>query len=254
MPRYDFSSPRLYLDTSLGKGTRVVLDASQTNYLGNVLRRKAGDSVLVFNGRDGEWRAILGGSGKRGLALSIDTQSRPQTSALDLHYLFAPLKHARLDYMAQKAVEMGASRLQPIMTRHGQVARLNLERMRANAIEAAEQCGILTLPEIGAPIALDQMIVEREPARLLVFCDEEAEVTDPVAALTQARGRLCPGGARRPAGVAEHGAPCPRPPHSARRYRRGRGACAGGGGARGLAMTVAPPALDRKTALIASRV
>jgi 16S rRNA (uracil1498-N3)-methyltransferase len=189
MPRYDFSSPRLYLDTSLGEGTRVALDASQANYLGNVLRRKAGDSVLVFNGRDGEWRAILGGSGKRGLALSIDTQSRPQTSALDLHYLFAPLKHARLDYMAQKAVEMGASRLQPIMTRHGQVARLNLERMRANAIEAAEQCGILTLPEIGAPIALDQMIVEREPARLLVFCDEEAEVTDPVAALTQARGR-----------------------------------------------------------------
>ena len=189
MPRYDFSSPRLYLDTPLGEGTRVALDASQANYLGNVLRRKAGDSVLVFNGRDGEWRAILANSGKRGLALSIDTQSRPQTSALDLHYLFAPLKHARLDYMAQKAVEMGASRLQPVMTRHGQVARLNLERMRANAIEAAEQCGILTLPKIGAPIALDQMIADRDPARLLVFCDEEAEVTDPVAALTQARAR-----------------------------------------------------------------
>ena len=84
--------------------------------------------------------------------------TRPQTGALDLHYLFAPLKHARLDYMAQKAVEMGASRLQPVLTRHAQVARVNLERMRANAIEAAEQCGILTLPEIGAPLTLDRMI------------------------------------------------------------------------------------------------
>ena len=107
----------------------------------------------------------------------------PQTAALDLHYLFAPLKHARLDYMAQKAVEMGASRLQPVITRHAQVARVNLERLRANAIEAAEQCGILTLPEIGAPLTLERMLAARDPARLLVFCDEDAEVKDPVAAL-----------------------------------------------------------------------
>src|SRR5262249_4454964 len=93
----------------------------------------------------------------------------------------------RLDYMAQKAVEMGASRLQPILTRHAQVARVNLERMRANAIEAAEQCGILTLPEIRPPLTLERMIAEFEPARLLVFCDEEAQVKDPVAALSQAR-------------------------------------------------------------------
>jgi 16S rRNA (uracil1498-N3)-methyltransferase len=93
----------------------------------------------------------------------------------------------------QKAVEMGASRLQPVITRHAQVARVNLERMRANAIEAAEQCGILTLPEIGAPLALERMLAERDPARLLVFCDEEAEVKDPVAALAQARGAAPPG-------------------------------------------------------------
>jgi 16S rRNA (uracil1498-N3)-methyltransferase len=157
------------------------------NYLRNVLRRKAGDAVLVFNGRDGEWRATLDESGKRSVSLAIDELARAQTAALDLHYLFAPLKHARLDYMAQKAVEMGASRLQPILTRHGQVGRVNLARMRANTIEAAEQCGILTLPEVGEPVTLDRLLAERDPARLLVFCDEDAEVKDPVAALSAAR-------------------------------------------------------------------
>jgi len=150
------------------------------------LRLNAGDGVLVFNGRDGEWRGTLAGE-KRSLTLAIAERTRPQPSTLNLHYLFAPLKHARLDYMTQKAVEMGASRLQPVLTRHAQVARLNLERMRANAIEAAEQCGILTLPDIRAPLSLERMIAELEPDRLLVFCDETADVKDPVAALTQAR-------------------------------------------------------------------
>ena len=115
------------------------------------------------------------------------SRSAPQTAPLDLHYLFAPLKHARLDYMVQKAVEMGASRLQPVLTQHSQVSRVNLERMRANAIEAAEQCGILTLPEIAAPTSFDRMIAAREPSRLLVFCDEAADVKDPVAALAAVR-------------------------------------------------------------------
>src|SRR5882672_4876109 len=186
MSRYDFRTTRLYIDAPLHAGASVELDASQANYLGNVLRLKAGDSVLVFNGRDGEWRGTLTSAGKRKLALTLIECVRPQTHAGDLHYLFAPLKHARLDYMAQKAVEMGASRLQPVLTRHVQVARVNLERMRANAVEAAEQCGILTLPDIGAPLTLERMIHERDPARLLVFCDEDADVQDPVAALSQA--------------------------------------------------------------------
>jgi 16S rRNA (uracil1498-N3)-methyltransferase len=193
MARYDFRTPRLYVAMPLVEGASIALDAGQANYLGNVLRLKTGDSVLVFNGRDGEWRGALASAGKRRLALTIEGRTRTQTDALDLHYLFAPLKHARLDYMAQKAVEMGASRLQPILTRHAQVARVNLERMRANAIEAAEQCGILTLPDIGAPVTFDRMLTERDPARLLVFCDEEAEVKDPVAALAQARGAGPPG-------------------------------------------------------------
>src|SRR6202022_11660 len=100
--------------------------------------------------------------------LAIGSRTRTQGGALDLHYLFAPLKHARLDYVAQKAVEMGASRLQPVITRHVQVTRVNLDRMRANAIEAAQQCGILTLPEIGAPLSFDRTIAERDPDRVLV--------------------------------------------------------------------------------------
>jgi 16S rRNA (uracil1498-N3)-methyltransferase len=187
MPRYDFRSPRLYIDAPLATGERLPLDGTQANYLRNVMRLKAGDGVLVFNGRDGEWHASLTEGGKRSAALTVDAQTRLQTTPRDLHYLFAPLKHARLDYMVQKAVEMGASRLQPVSMQHSQVPRINLERMRANVIEAAEQCGILNLPEVAEPIAFDRMIAAREPSRVLVFCDEAAEVRDPVAALAAAR-------------------------------------------------------------------
>jgi 16S rRNA (uracil1498-N3)-methyltransferase len=192
MPRYDFRSPRLYIDAPLAAGARLALDAGQANYLRNVLRLKAGDGVLVFNGRDGEWRASLAESGKRSAALMVNEQTRPQTTPLDLHYLFAPLKHARLDYMVQKAVEMGASRLQPITMQHSQVPRVNLERMRANAIEAAEQCGILSIPEIAEPMSFERMIATREPERVLVFCDETADVRDPVAALEAVRKGTAP--------------------------------------------------------------
>jgi 16S rRNA (uracil1498-N3)-methyltransferase len=187
MPRYDFHSPRLYIDAALTSGHTMELDPAQANYLRNVLRLKAGAPLLVFNGRDGEWRATLADRGKRALSLALGEQTRTQTTPLDLHYLFAPLKHARLDYMVQKAVEMGASRLQPVLTRHTQVTRVNLERMQANAIEAAEQCGILTLPEIAPPLSLEHMLAERKPERLLIFCDEDAEVKDPLAALAAVR-------------------------------------------------------------------
>jgi 16S rRNA (uracil1498-N3)-methyltransferase len=183
MARYDFRTPRLYVDAALCPGAAIPLGAAQTNYLRNVMRLGAGDGALVFNGRDGEWHATVSGSGKRSVLLSVRERTREQTPALDLHYLFAPIKHGRLDYMAQKAVEMGASLLQPLLTQHGQITRVNLDRMKANAIEAAEQCGILNLPAIAAPIGLGQMIAKRDPERLIVFCDEDAEVKDPIAAL-----------------------------------------------------------------------
>jgi 16S rRNA (uracil1498-N3)-methyltransferase len=187
MPAYDFRSPRLYVEALLRAEAAVSLDRPQTHYLLNVLRLGPEDRVLVFNGRDGEWLARLGATGKKLASLTLVEQVRPQTAPADLHYLFAPLKHARLDYMVQKAVEMGASRLQPVLTRHTQVARLNLDRMRANAIEAAEQCGILSLPEIAAPVPLEQACAAFERERLLVFCDEAAEVNDPVAALSSVK-------------------------------------------------------------------
>jgi 16S rRNA (uracil1498-N3)-methyltransferase len=162
----------------------VPLDAAQGHYLTGVLRLQAGDGVLAFNGRDGEWQGRLAGTGKRA-ELGIDHQVRPQSGPGDLHYLFSPLKRARLDYMVQKAVEMGVSRLQPVMTRRTQAERVNLDRMHANAIEAAEQCGVLGIPEIMAPVALDRAVAALETERHLVFCDEDAPGADPVAALVR---------------------------------------------------------------------
>jgi 16S rRNA (uracil1498-N3)-methyltransferase len=187
MSGYDFRSPRLYVEAPLAEGANVALDSAQTHYLVTVLRLKSGGRVLVFNGRDGEWSAALTVL-KRSAALVVGAKTREQTSPADLHYLFAPLKAARFDYMVQKAVEMGVSRLQPVLTRHSQVARVNTDRMRANAIEAAEQCGILSLPDIEAPVALAHLLAQWDPARRLMFCDEDAEVTDPVAAFAGLSG------------------------------------------------------------------
>ena len=168
MPRYDFRTTRLYVDAPLTQGGEVTLDRDQANYLLNVLRLERGDSVLLFNGADGEWQANLAESGKRSVTLIVGTRQRAQTGAGDLHFLFAPVKHVRLDYLVQKAVEMGASRLQPVMTRHTQVARINLDRMRANAIEAAEQCGILRIPEVAEPLTFEPGTAELD--RTLGFC------------------------------------------------------------------------------------
>lgn len=186
MPHYDFRTPRVYLDAPLAAGQAVSFDRAQVNYLLNVLRLERGDELLLFNGRDGEWQALLAGTGKRALTAVIGARMREQPRPSNLHFLFAPLKHARLDYLVQKAVEMGASRLQPVITRHTQVARVNLDRMRAHVIEAAQQCGILTLPEVADPIAFQAAIGLGDAGRVLVFCDEDAEVKDPVAALAAA--------------------------------------------------------------------
>ncbi len=180
---YDFRSPRLYVEAALGDGAVLPLAREQTNYLLNVLRLGNGDAVLIFNGRDGEWLAGIEVSGKRSASLVAERQTRPQTGGPDLHYLFAPLKRARLDYMVQKATEMGVARLQPVLTRHTVAERVNGERMRANVIEAAEQCGILRVPDVGAPERLERVLASWDAGRRLIFCDEGAPIADPVAAL-----------------------------------------------------------------------
>src|SRR6266566_3277306 len=171
MPQLDFRQPRLFVDAALAAGETIALERNRSNYLGNVLRLSAGDTILVFNGRDGEWQAAIIGR-KRPDSLEIVTQTRPQDRLPDLAYVFAPLKHARLDYMVQKAVEMGASSLQPVLTRFTQVSRVNGERMRADVAE---------------PVALERYLAQREGRRRLVFCDEAAEATDPLQALRSDR-------------------------------------------------------------------
>jgi 16S rRNA (uracil1498-N3)-methyltransferase len=186
MARTDFRTPRLYVEAPLAEGAEVKLDPQQTNYLVNVLRLGAGARVLLFNGRDGEFASALVANSRKSASLVVGSQTRPQELPPDVDYLFAPLKHARLDYMAQKAIEMGARRLAPLLTRRAQAARVNLDRLRANAIEACEQCGVIWMPEVAEPETLDETLAHWPPERLLVFCDEEAPQRSPLDALGQA--------------------------------------------------------------------
>jgi 16S rRNA (uracil1498-N3)-methyltransferase len=185
MSRYDFAAQRLFVDADLGAGVEIACTPAQDNYLRNVLRLKAGDAVLVFNGRAGEWLARLAEAGKRGAALAVGEQVRVQIGGPDIDYLFAPLKRARLDYMVEKATEMGVARLRPVLTRRSTPERVNTERMRAHAIEAAEQCGILRIPEVHAPERLERAIAAWDRARPLIFCDEDAEESCPFTALAR---------------------------------------------------------------------
>ena len=189
MERYDFRTQRLFADITLTAGGTFEPDRAQANYLLNVLRLKEGSNVLLFNGRDGEWLAQITGAKRKECSLVLLHQTRPQPPALDLHYLFAPLKQARLDYMVQKAVEMGAGVLQPVLTHHTQVNRLNTERMRANAIEAAEQCGILSIADCREPLKLEALLSKWDTGRQIIFCDESAPDQDPFALLEPLAGR-----------------------------------------------------------------
>jgi 16S rRNA (uracil1498-N3)-methyltransferase len=185
MSRYDFTAQRLFVDADLGAQTEVACTPAQANYLRNVLRLKPGDAILAFNGRDGEWRAEIADAGKRATTLAITEQVRTQTDGPDIDYLFAPLKRARLDYMVEKATEMGVARLRPVLTRRTTPERVNTERMLTHAIEAAEQCGILRIPLIVPPEKLERVIAGWDPARPLVFCDEDSAEACPFTALAR---------------------------------------------------------------------
>ncbi len=175
--------PRLYVDADLAAGVAVGLSSSQVNYLKNVMRLAVGDPVILFNGRDGEWRADVSEWSKKAGALQCREQTRIQTPQPRLRYLFAPLKAARLDYMVQKATEMGAGSLEPVLTRHTMVSRVNTERMKANAVEAAEQCTMLTVPDVMEPVSLEAALRDWPPDATLVYCDEAADTASPLDAL-----------------------------------------------------------------------
>lgn len=177
------ASIRLYVEAPLFAGAMLESTSAQANYLGNVMRLNAGDALLVFNGQDGEWLARIAEARRGRLALRVEDRVRAQLDGPDIHYLFAPLKKARLDYMVQKATEMGAAVLQPVLTRRTVAERVNLERMRANVIEAAEQCGVLRLPEVREPLKLAAALKDWPESRVLVFADEAAPMASPLAAL-----------------------------------------------------------------------
>lgn len=166
------SLPRLYVETPLGAGTLVELNAAQANYIANVMRMKEGGRLLVFDGASGEWLAEVVEAGKKRMTLSVIGPTRPQECVPDLWLAFAPVKKGRVDWLVEKAVELGVARLQPVVTQRTIVDKLNLERMRAHIVEAAEQCGRTALADIDEPVKLDLWLKGRDPARTLYFADE----------------------------------------------------------------------------------
>lgn len=192
MPRSHAHLPRLFVDTDLGAGVSLILGKEQSLYLAAVLRKAVGDEVVLFNGRDGAWRCRLTGDSKKAVSLEVVDNIAPQTQPSDLWYGFAPLKSERLDYVIQKAVEMGVGTIQPVFTQFTQNHRLKAERLQANAIEAAEQCEVLSVPVIAPETGLGALIENWTAAhgdRVLLFADEGESSSSPVAALEALRGR-----------------------------------------------------------------
>jgi len=169
---YPGGKVRLYVEDALGEGLRVETNDDQTHYLIHVMRAKEGDAVRLFNGQDGEWQAVIAEVKKRTCTLVCKTRTAPQADVPDVWLLFAPIKKTPTDYVVQKATELGVRRLQPVFTRRTIVDRVKVERMRANAIEAAEQSGRLNVPEIAEPADLPSLLSKWPEGRTLIFCDE----------------------------------------------------------------------------------
>lgn len=191
MPRSHAQLQRLFVEPDLSAGMTLALNKEQSLYIAAVLRKTAGDDVILFNGRDGAWLCRLASDSKKSVTLDIVEQIAVQPPASDLWYGFAPLKAERLDYVIQKAVEMGAGIIQPVQTQFTQVHRLKPERMIANAIEAAEQCEVLNVPHIAPETGLDRLLdgwTENHGERKLVFADEGEASASPISALNQLAG------------------------------------------------------------------
>ncbi len=166
------SLPRLFVEAPLAEGLSVVLDAAQANYLGNVLRLGEGGEVLLLDGASGEWHAEVVEAGKKRMTLTVREATRAQEAVPDLTLAFAPIKKGRVDWLVEKAVELGVAHLQPVITQRTIVDKLNLDRLRAHIVEATEQCGRTALATIAAPVKLDAWLKARDPARTLYFANE----------------------------------------------------------------------------------
>ena len=166
------SLQRLFVATPLSAEATVSVDGPQAHYLANVMRMRAGDQVLLFDGASGEWLAEIVDAGKKRVTLAVRQATRAQEQVPDLALAFAPIKKGRVDWLVEKAVELGVARLQPVVTQRTIVDKLNLERMRSHIVEAAEQCGRTSLAVIDAPVKLDAFLGAFEAGRALYFADE----------------------------------------------------------------------------------
>jgi 16S rRNA (uracil1498-N3)-methyltransferase len=179
---------RLYVTDDLAAGAGIALSREQTHYLANVMRAGLGDAVALFNGRDGEWAATIAALGKRGAELTVAAALRPQVAEPDLWLAFAPIKRGRIDWIAEKATELGVARLLPVMTARTQMGRVNVERLAANAVEAAEQCERMTVPPVDAPVRLDALLAAWPRHRILYVGDETGHGRPLAEALRAAAG------------------------------------------------------------------
>jgi 16S rRNA (uracil1498-N3)-methyltransferase len=163
---------RLYVKQDLNKGSQIILSKEQAHYLRNVLRLREGDNIALFNGRDGEWKTEIINIEKKNVLVCVNICSRPQEITADIWLIFAPIKGLRVDFIAQKATELGVNMLCPVFTEHTSVTRVNVERLLSNAIEAAEQSGRLSVPQIHSPVRLEKLIEDWPKGRFLFCCDE----------------------------------------------------------------------------------
>ncbi len=175
---------RLHVPHDLAPGAQIALDEGQSRYLAAVMRQAVGDEVAVFNGRDGEWRARLATVGKRSVTLSLEAQTRPQTVGPDLHLIIAVVKRARLETIVEKSAELGAARVQPVLTERTNADHVRIERLRIIATEAAEQTGRLDVPQIDEARKLDRLLADWESGRRLLFCDEAGDAPPVLQALS----------------------------------------------------------------------
>jgi 16S rRNA (uracil1498-N3)-methyltransferase len=166
------SLPRLYVSQPLAEGAAIELDAKQANYLGNVLRLSVGAELLVFDGLSGEWLARIEHAGKKRMTVAVERKTREPESIPDVWLAFAPVKRAQTDWLVEKATELGAARLAPVITQRTIAERVRLDRLESIAIEAAEQCGRTRVPKIVEPVQLRRLVEELDPARHLYFADE----------------------------------------------------------------------------------